>query len=121
MTSINFESKLEADGFLQVPEEAVNELGLHPGDILQVKIECSNHHGEEPVPYISAPAGLSQAIEVMTQRTPEQIATARARAIERYKPRRTVPSGQTLADIVGGKWPGNETDTQITTALEELS
>ena len=57
----------------------------------------------------------------MTHRTPEQIAEARARATAAYQPLRPVPSGKTLADIVSGKWPGDETDEQIQAALDELS
>ena len=53
--------------------------------------------------------------------TPEQIAEAQTRAMDAYKPIRTVPPGKTLADIVSGKWPGDETDAQIEAALRELS
>ena len=67
------------------------------------------------------PTALSRAVYEMTHRTPEQIAEAQVRAMERYKPRRAVPPGKTLADMVSGKWPGDETVEQITAALEDLS
>ena len=34
---------------------------------------------------------------------------------------RPLPPGKTLEDMIAGKWPGNETDEQINTALEDLS
>lgn len=121
MTSITFVSKLTIDGSLQVPDGAVNELGLHPGDLLQVKIETSPSSEEQLETSQSAINMLTEAVEAMIQRTPAQIAQARDRALERYKPRRTPPPGRTLSDMVSGKWPGNETDEQIDIALEELS
>ena len=118
MAATIFESRLNADGFLIVPMEAVEELGLRPGDVVQVRIEVANEKETEEQAQSSA---LDLAVHALTHRTPEQIAQAQARALEMYKPRRTVPPGKTLADTVSGKWPGNETDEQINAALEELS
>lgn len=67
------------------------------------------------------PTPLSIAIARMTSRTPEQVAEAQVRAIETYLPRRPVPAGKTLAELVCGQWPGDETDEQIEAALSELS
>ena len=66
-------------------------------------------------------SALDRALAAMRNRTPEQIAEAQARAIAMYPPRRSPPPGKTLADVIVGKWPGDETDEQIQAALDELS
>lgn len=116
MAATTFASTLQEDGSLPVPQAAMEELGLHPGDTVQVQIEPANKVMEP-----AEPTALDLAVYEMTHRTPEQIAQAQARALEMYKPRRVVPPGKTLADMVSGKWPGDETDEQIDAALEELS
>jgi Arc/MetJ-type ribon-helix-helix transcriptional regulator len=65
-------------------------------------------------------AALDRAIAAWTRRTPEQIAQAQALA-SAIRPEREVPSGKTLFDMVAGKWPGEETDEEINSALERLS
>lgn len=64
---------------------------------------------------------LSLAKHALTHRTADQIAEAQARAIAAYQPLRAVPYGKTLADMVSGRWPGDESDEQIEAALRELS
>jgi antitoxin component of MazEF toxin-antitoxin module len=39
MATITFATKLKSDGSLKIPKEAVNRLGLHPGDEVQVNVE----------------------------------------------------------------------------------
>ncbi len=56
-----------------------------------------------------------------TNRTPEEVAAARARLIQASPPPRELPEGKTLEDVVMGKWPGDETDEQIFEALRKLS
>jgi hypothetical protein len=67
------------------------------------------------------PPTLTEAVARLAHRTPEQIAQAQARAMQAYPPRRTVPAGKSLADVVSGQWPGEETDAEIKQALRELS
>src|SRR5437660_1478265 len=62
-------------------------------------------------------SALDAAVFAMTHRTPQQIADAQARAMKAYRPERIVPPGKTLAEIVSGQWPGDETDEQIEMAL----
>jgi bifunctional DNA-binding transcriptional regulator/antitoxin component of YhaV-PrlF toxin-antitoxin module len=116
MTMIVFDARLTADGALVIPQEAVAELGIRPGDQVRVQIETAAASGATP-----EPTALERAIDAMTNRTPEQLAAAQAHAMETYKPVRTVPAGKTLADMVAGKWPGDETDAQVFAALQELS
>jgi len=42
MATITFISKLKEDGSLTIPIEVLEELGLHPGDEVQVRLEASN-------------------------------------------------------------------------------
>jgi len=66
-------------------------------------------------------SALDRALAAMRNRTPEQIAEMRERVLAATRPPRSLPPGKTLADVIVGKWPGNETDEQIQAALEELS
>jgi hypothetical protein len=47
MAVVSFAAKLKEDGSLPVPRDAVEELGLHPGDEVQVRLEAT-HGPEEP-------------------------------------------------------------------------
>lgn len=116
MAAVTFASKLKSDGNLTMPKHAVEELGIHPGDYVTVSVELTDDLGRLAV---SAP--LAKARYKMAHRTKEQIADAQARAMGLYSPIRAVPPGKTLADIVSGKWPGDENDEQIEDALRELS
>ncbi len=42
MAAVTFASKLKDDGSLTIPKEAIEELGIHPGDEVQVRIEATN-------------------------------------------------------------------------------
>lgn len=42
MTTVTFASKLTKDGSLSIPQQAVEELGLRPGDEVQVNVEVIN-------------------------------------------------------------------------------
>jgi antitoxin component of MazEF toxin-antitoxin module len=116
MATFTFEAHLQADGSLSIPKEAFAELDLHPGDEVHVQIEATKENNRVPETTV-----LERAVYAMTHRTPAQIAAAQAHAMEAYQPVRTVPPGKTLADMVSGKWPGDETDEQILAALKELS
>ena len=116
MAAVMFASKLKNDGSLTMPKQAVEELGIQPGDDVQVRVEAANNVG---APTLTTP--LARARYEMAHRTPEQIAEAQARAMELYQPVRAVPPGKTVADVVSGQWPGDETDDEIDNALRELS
>ena len=47
MATVNFASKLRADGSLTIPREAVDELRLHPGDEVQVRVEAATGVSQE--------------------------------------------------------------------------
>ncbi len=68
-------------------------------------------------PFQTYEEALAQAMN----RTPEEIAEARARLIQASPAPRELPEGKTLEDVVMGQWPGDETDEQIFEALEKLS
>jgi hypothetical protein len=67
------------------------------------------------------PDALARAIARMTNRTPEEIAAAQQRAIVAYPAKNPLPPGQTILDVIDGKWPGNETDEEVFEALRKLS
>ena len=46
MAAITFVSKLKEDSSLTIPREAVEELGLHPGDEVQVQAMTKNGVGQ---------------------------------------------------------------------------
>lgn len=46
MAAVTFASKLNDDGSLAIPREAVEALGLHPGDDVEVRIEAANGAGQ---------------------------------------------------------------------------
>lgn len=65
---------------------------------------------------------LDRAITAMAaRRTPEQIAAAQAQAIRDYPARRALPADSTLFDVIGGQWPGDESDEEVNAALSRLS
>ncbi len=116
MPTCTFETRIQHDGSVTVPAEAAKQLGLHPGDQVTVQIEAGN--GSKS---INLPPALRKAVAAMTSRSSDEIAAARARAIETHQPIRTVPKGKTLADVISGQWPGDESDEQIEVALREIS
>jgi hypothetical protein len=64
---------------------------------------------------------LSNAVQQMMARTPEEKATQRGAILAASRPARALPTGKTLEDVVVGKWPGSETDAEINQALADLS
>lgn len=114
MGAVTFASKLGPDGTLAVPQQAVEELGIQPGDEVRVSVEAANGRG-------ASRSQLSRARSAMAHRSPEQVAEAQRRAMDLYRPLRSVPPGKTLADVVSSQWPGSETDEEIEAALRELS
>jgi antitoxin component of MazEF toxin-antitoxin module len=42
MATISFASKLKDDDSLTMPREVIEELGLHPGDEVQLRVEAAN-------------------------------------------------------------------------------
>ena len=64
---------------------------------------------------------LDAATARMASRTPEEISCVRERILAATPPPRELPDGTTIFDVVMGKWPGHETDEQISAALENLS
>ena len=67
------------------------------------------------------PDALTQAIAKLKSRAPEQIAEARDQLFQAAKPSRPLPAGQSIFDVIGGQWPGDETDEEVLAALEKLS
>ena len=64
---------------------------------------------------------LASELDWLANRTPEEIEQTRLRLFSKSPASRPIPEGQTLADMVEGKWPGDETDEQVREALERLS
>jgi len=89
----------------------------------------------KPMKPVSLPEGCEVSVELtgdtetpldrelgwLTSRTPEQMEAARERLLKASRPARPLPDGKTLADMVEGQWPGDETDEQVRDALERLS
>jgi hypothetical protein len=82
-----------------------------------------SHLIEEQVKNLSEQPGssLEEDIWRMTHRTPEEILETRRRILASNPPPRELPEGKTLADVVVGKWPGDETDEEINALLDALS
>jgi hypothetical protein len=80
---------------------------------------------EHPRPPVNGRDPLIEASEAGARyyldRTPEQLEADRAELLRNARRARPLPPGKTLADMVVGKWPGDETDEEIRKALEELS
>jgi hypothetical protein len=64
---------------------------------------------------------LSQGVEWLTHRRPEEVRAARERILGASPPPRGVPAGKTVLDMIEGKWPGGETDAEIRDALGRIS
>jgi predicted DNA-binding antitoxin AbrB/MazE fold protein len=79
---------------------------------------------EVTVELISFPAGtqpLDREVSWLVSRTSEDIQRSRQEIQNKSRPPVPLPEGRTLADVVEGQWPGDETDDQIRVALERLS
>lgn len=64
---------------------------------------------------------LDRALTHLVSRSPEEVAEARERALQKYLPDRPLPRGKTFAEVLSGRWPGDGTNEQIVAALDELS
>lgn len=64
---------------------------------------------------------LQELAERLTSRTPEQVLADRDRVLRTARRGRPLPEGKTLADVVAGTWPGDESDEEIREILEKLS
>jgi hypothetical protein len=69
----------------------------------------------------NAEALLNQGVAWLTGRGPEDERAARQRVLESAPSPRDLPAGQTILDVVEGKWPGTETDAEIRDALDRIS
>ena len=67
------------------------------------------------------PNALEETVAALVNRSPEEKAAARARLLQQSRPPQPIPDGQTLADVVCGQWPGNESEEQVFAALTKLS
>ena len=94
-----------ADGVL-TPREPLN---LPEGSVLDVVL---------PKPQMTA---LERELDWLMHRTSEDIQAACDRIDATSTPPRPLPPGKTLADMVQGTWPGEETDEEIRDILEKLS
>lgn len=92
-------------------EELIHHLSEHPDDRFRLIMLPQN-------PEFTT---FDQAYTMAASRTPDDIAAARARVLAASPVPRALPDGKTLADVVMGKWPGDETDEQIVSALGKLS
>jgi hypothetical protein len=72
-------------------------------------------------PNFEVPDMLSQGLEWLTRRGPEEMRAARERILASAPPPRDVPAGKTVLDMMEGKWPGTETDAEIRDALNRIS
>jgi hypothetical protein len=64
---------------------------------------------------------LSDSMARWRNRSPEEVARTQAEYLALATPGKPLPPGKTLADMVVGQWPGDETDEEILAALERLS
>jgi hypothetical protein len=67
------------------------------------------------------PDALAHALAELFNETPEEAEQARLELLAASRPPRPLPEGKTLADMVFGQWPGDETDEQVFEALRKLS
>ena len=67
------------------------------------------------------PDALTVAVNKLINRTEAEMLASRARVMKTVRLGRPLPEGKTLADVVEGQWPGDETDEQIFEALARLS
>ncbi|WP_395090935.1 hypothetical protein [Armatimonas sp.] len=65
---------------------------------------------------------LENALAKLRNRAPSEIASAQAAARASLQPpQHALPDGKTLGQTLAGAWPGEETDTEIASALRKLS
>ena len=76
---------------------------------------------DPPIEAPENPDALTVAVNKLINRTEAEMLASRARVMKTVRLGRPLPEGKTLADVVEGQWPGDETDEQIFEALERLS
>jgi hypothetical protein len=67
------------------------------------------------------PLALARAISQIRNRSQAEHDENQRRVLAGARQACPVPHGKSLTDIVVGKWPGTETDQEISQILEELS
>ena len=97
------------------PSQLAEQLLSIPGDQKYRMILSKETPVEEDV------ESLEAAIARMTNRTSVEITLVRERILAATPPPRELPEGETIFDVVMGKWPGDETDEQVLAALEKRS
>ena len=100
-------------------QELAQESGLSVADCAHDMLEGSLDRLRSPSS--SAVDPVERYLTNLRCRTPEELAETQRLILAASRPRRIPPPGKTIADMVVGKWPGNETDAEIRAALEELS
>jgi len=73
---------------------------------------------EQPIPVVPK---LEHELAWLAERSAEEIAKTRCRLFGLTPPAAIPPEGKTVADMVEGQWPGEETDQQVRDALDRLS
>lgn len=91
------------------------------GQYLELALKNETVRAETAIQPEDESDALTQALAALKSRTPEQVAAARRQLYEAAKPPRPMPEGQDIFDVVGGQWPGDETDEEVFTALRKLS
>jgi hypothetical protein len=61
------------------------------------------------------------ALEWNANRTAKELAADREEIFANSRPPRPLPPGKTLADVVEGTWPGDETDEEVQAFLDRIS
>src|SRR5690348_16120077 len=70
----------------------------------------------------AAPADmLARGLEWLRPRGPDEIQAARRRVPGASLPPRELPAGQSVVEAIEGKWPGTESDAEISDALRRIS
>lgn len=70
---------------------------------------------------VEPPDALAKEIAWLANRTNAEVEETRRKLFALSPPPTPLPEGKTLADMVEGTWPGDETDEQINDALKKLS
>jgi len=74
-----------------------------------------------PIEAPENPDALTEALNKLINRTEAEMLASRARVMKTVRVGRPLPEGKTLADVVEGPWPGDETEGVTNRALEVLS
>jgi hypothetical protein len=67
------------------------------------------------------PQALSKAVDQIRSRTQAERDENRKRILAHARQPHDLPEGKTLTEMVVGKWPGTETDQEISQLLKEIS